>query len=268
MDVHWPYHLDRTLVKPQEIARAWQDLAHYHDANWEGVTITPAHRERYIGLYEQALNYLDHEIGRLLAHLEKTERLADAVIIVVADHGEEFLDHGRWGHWENNLYDEIIKVPLFIHLPGQGSPQTIDRQVHTLDLMPTVLDMAGCASLPKMEGSSLRPLWEGDDEAYPAEEAICEMWRDHWHRIAVRTASHKLIWDSRHPDAPELLDLANDPAEQHNAAAGYPEVVARLQTLVETHLERVNWSKPVESVPEPEMDEAVLHRLRGLGYIE
>lgn len=268
MDVHWPYHLDSMLVKPQEIARAWQDLAHYHDANWEGATITPAHHERYIGLYEQALHYMDGEIGRLLAHLKHDNRLADTVIIVVADHGEEFLDHGRWGHWENNLYDEIIKVPLIISLPGQHGPQTIERQVHTLDLMPTVLDMAGCALLPKMEGSSLRPLWEGEEEAYPAEEAICEMWRDHWHRIAVRTEAFKYIWDSRRPDTPELFDLATDPAERHNTAARYPEAANRLHALVETHLERVNWSKPAESIPEPEIDEAVLHRLRGLGYIE
>ena len=268
MDVHWPYHMEDALVKPQDVARAWQDLAHYHAANWEGAAITPAHRERYIGLYEQALHYLDGEIGRLLAHLENAGRLADTVIIVVADHGEEFLEHGRWGHWENNLYDEIIKVPLLIYLPGQHGPQTIERQVHTLDLMPTVLDLAGCPTLPEMEGNSLKPLLEGEDKAYSAEEAICEMWRDQWHRIAVRTETHKYIWDSRRPDSPELFDLVNDPAERHNAAGSCPEIVSRLHTLVKIHLERVNSSKPAAEIPEPEMDEAVLHRLRGLGYIE
>jgi arylsulfatase A-like enzyme len=134
--------------------------------------------------------------------------------------------------------------------------------------MPTVLDLAGSPPEDGMEGSSLRPLWEGDNAAYTAEEAICEMWRDHWHRIAVRTETYKYIWDSRQPHSPQLFDLADDPAEQHNIVERCPDVAHRLQAVVDAHLERVERSKPAEEIQEPEMDEAVLHRLRGLGYIE
>ncbi|MFZ0544628.1 MAG: sulfatase [Candidatus Promineifilaceae bacterium] len=268
MDVHWPYHLDKTLTSPQKLAHAWQDLAHYHEASWNGAPFTTAHRDHYIGLYEQALSYLDEEIGRLLTHLESDSRFSNTVIIVVADHGEEFLDHGRWGHWENNLYDEIVRVPLLIRLPGQAHPQTIEHQVRTLDLMPTLLDLAGCAPLPEAEGTSLRPLWSGEETEYPIEEAICEMWRDPWHRIAIRTEKNKYIWDSRQPDQPELFDLINDPFERNNVAASHPELLGRFQEKVDVHLQHINDSQRAEAVPEPEMDEAILHRLRGLGYIE
>jgi arylsulfatase A-like enzyme len=268
MDVHWPYHLEQDLVTPHEIARAWQDLAHYHAANWKGAVITPFHRERYIRLYETALSYLDEQIGRLFAFMEKSGQLSDTVIIVVADHGEEFLDHGRWGHWENNLYDEIIRVPLIISLPGQNRSQTVNQQVRVLDLMPTILDLAGTQPAPEMEGISLRPLWTGEHGKYPIREGICEMQRDEWHRIAVRTETSKYIWDSRRPEQPELFDLSADPAEQLNIANNHPDLISANQMVVERHLSSVSKSRPAHRTAEPELDEAVLDRLRGLGYIE
>jgi arylsulfatase A-like enzyme len=268
MDVHWPYHLEETLVGARELARVWQDLAHYHDANWHGAVLTPAHRQYYIELYEAALTYLDRQIGRLLAYLDDAGRLSDTAIIVVADHGEEFQEHGRWGHWENNLYDEIIRVPLLLYLPGRSGGQVIERQVSTLDIMPTILDLAGCPALPGVEGHSLQPLWNGHEAGYPAGAALCEMWRDHWHRVAVRTLDYKLIWDSREADRPILYDLAADPAEQQDVSQLHPDVVRHLQAQVEAHLRRVSQTAPDAAVAEPEVDEQLLQRLRGLGYVE
>lgn len=267
MDVHWPYHQEARLKSPTEIANAWTDLAHYHAASWHDAPITPAHRDRYTGLYDSALKYLDGQIGRLLSRMEEMGHLENTVIIVVADHGEEFLDHGRWGHWENNLYDEILKVPFIISFPGGGRGETIQRQVRVIDLMPTLLDLAGFPPDPKMEGTTLTPLWMGGGE-YPVEDVICEMWRDHWHRIAVRTKDHKFIWDSRKPDEPELFDLIKDSAEQHNVAESDAFTALSLKTRVEEHIQRVRATTPAELVVEPELDEMVLQRLRGLGYIE
>jgi arylsulfatase A-like enzyme len=268
MDVHWPYHLDEKLVRPEEVARAWQDLTHYHAAAWQGAPMTAAHQAHYIELYETALAYLDEQIGRLFRCLEANGRLADTAVIVVADHGEEFMDHGRWGHWENNLFDEIIRVPLLISLPGRTTPQQIGRQVSILDVMPTILDLAECPFPPGMEGSSMQPLWSGQGSYEATEEAICEMWRDTWHRIAVRTETFKYIWDSRDPGRPELFNLQADPAEQENIAGRHPAVTGRFQSLVTAHLHRVGQTSPGEVVGEPEIDEALLQRLRGLGYIE
>ncbi|MCI0398592.1 MAG: sulfatase-like hydrolase/transferase [Chloroflexi bacterium] len=268
MDVHWPYHLEEELVAPAKIGQAWQDLANYHAANWQGAAITPAHQERYIQLYEAALVYLDGQIGRLLGFLESSGRLANTAVVVVADHGEEFLEHGRWGHWENNLYDEIIRVPLLVYVPGLPGPHSVERQVRTLDVMPTLLELSGCSPPPGMEGASLRPLWTREGKAYPANEAVCEMWRDTWHRIAVRTEKFKMIWDSRQPGRPELYDLAADPAEQQDVSALYADVVRNFQARVTAHLHYVSQTAPAEAVGELELDAAVLQRLRGLGYIE
>ena len=268
MDVHWPYHREETLTHPADIAQAWRDVSHLHAANWNGVPITPAQRDHYIRLYEEAVQYTDAQIGRLLDYLQQSGRAENTVILAVADHGEEFLEHGRWGHWENNLHDEILNVPLLIHLPRHGQAQTVTRLVRTLDIMPTILHLADCPPPTGIEGKSLLPLWQGDEEAYPVTEAISEMWRDEWHIIALRTETFKFIWDSRRPDQPALFDLRADPTEQHNISHQHPERVQHFRALVEAHRRRAAETRPSRAITEPELDDELTARLRDLGYLE
>jgi arylsulfatase A-like enzyme len=271
MDVHWPYYLEEQLTDPRSIAGAWQDLGLMHE--WgngiRGGVASDRVRERFRRLYETSLHYLDAEIGRLLAALDDSGGADNTIVVVVSDHGEEFFDHGRWGHWEDNLYDEIIKVPLIIRLPGYESSRVVDKQVTTLDILPTILDLCGCPSPDGMEGTSLRPLWEGNDDSRAIETraAICEMPRGEWRRIAVRTDKFKLIWDSRRPDEPELYDLMRDPGEQTNVFGQQPAAAATLQARVEAHLRRAAATEPAAPLPEVAFDEDVVQRLRDLGYM-
>jgi arylsulfatase A-like enzyme len=272
MDVHWPYYLEETLADPQSIAGAWQDLGLMHqwgNGQRSGLITDKIHR-RFLRLYEESLQYLDEQIGRLLAFLEKDGRAANTVVIVVSDHGEEFFDHGRWGHWEDNLYDEIIRVPLIIRLPGQAAKQVVERQVTTLDVMPTILDLCACPLPSDVEGSSLRPLWEpgGNHGEYRLQEAICEMPRDSWRRIAVRTEQFKLIWDNRCPDEPELYDLRRDPGEQRNVFHDQPQVARLLQERVEAHLAQAAATLPDVPAGKVSFDDHIVQRLRDLGYME
>jgi arylsulfatase A-like enzyme len=270
MDMHWPYHLEETLNRPSDIAQAWQDLAIMSDrSNLDRKeTITAAQRSRFVALYERSLRYLDAQIGRLLVHLEKSMLDANTIVIVVADHGEEFLDHDRWGHWESNLYDEILKVPLIIHLPNGPQGQVIRQQVRTLDLMPTILDLCSCPSPAGVMGASLSPLWMKREAEYEVAESLSEMQRDPWHRVALRTEAFKYIWDSKRPDQPVLFDLRADPNEKENVFEHYPQEVAEFQTRIDAHLRRVAESVPGTPAQEPEVDEEVLRRLRDLGYLE
>jgi len=268
MDIHWPYHREDMLIHPKDIAQAWRDLAHLHDVNWYGESVTGAQRDRYVRLYEQALQYTDAEIGRLLSFLDSSGHASNTIVIITSDHGEEFLEHGRWGHWENNLYDEILKVPLIIHLPGHTGEHVIQQQVRTLDVMPTILDVCDCPAPVGIEGTSLVPLWTRPGAKHKSEQAISEMWRDTWHIIAVRTEHFKYIWNSREPNRPELFDLEADPAEQHNLWKQYPAQARQFQAGVEAHLCRAAETKPTSLAQEPELDEEVVSRLQALGYIE
>jgi arylsulfatase A-like enzyme len=270
MDMHWPYHLEETLIHPKEIAQAWQDLAIMYDrSNFTRTkTITAVQRDRFVELYEQSLRYVDAQIGQLMNRLTTSGYDANTIIIVVADHGEEFLDHGRWGHWESNLYDEILKVPLIIRLPNGPQGLVIQRQVRLLDLMPTILALCDCPIPGDLMGHSLVPLWTQAEAEHPGELAVSEMRRNSWHRIAIRTEAFKFIWDSKQPDQPQLYSLQADPDERHDVSNACPQEVSRFQTRVDEHLRRVAATEPAIVAPEPAYDQEVARRLRELGYVE
>lgn len=268
MDVHWPYHLEEKLEKPAEIAQAWEDLVHLHEVNWQGATISPAQKAHYIDLYEEAIKYTDAEIGRLLKWLDNSPLAEDTIIIIVSDHGEEFMERGYWGHVEINLYDEILRVPMLMRLPGQKEGQVIDRQVRTLDIMPTLLDICQISSPEKIEGSSFAPLWNGNPQAYDEPISISERWREGSHVVAIRTEAFKYIWDSEKPDSPQLFDLLADPKELKNAIAKFPTEAKHFQRQVNEHLAKVAESMPDEQIQEPILDKNVINRLRDLGYVE
>jgi len=270
MDMHWPYHLEEALTHPDEIAQAWQDLAlMYGRSNFDrDKSITTAQRNRFVGLYEKSLQYLDNQIGRLMGHIERLGFDSNTLVIVVSDHGEEFLDHGRWGHWESNLFDEILKVPLIIRIPNQPSGQVIRQQVRLLDLMPTILDLCGIPLPGNLMGASLVPLLASREAEYEGGEAISEMRRGAWHRVSVRTESFKYIWDSKRPNQPDLYDLRTDPGEKHNVSEHYPQQVKKFQASVDAHLANVAATEPQTAAQGLEIDEEVSKRLRDLGYLE
>lgn len=267
MDVHWPYHLEDNLTQPQQISQAWRDVAHLHDANWNGAEISPEQRDHYIELYEQAIEYTDNQIGRLLNYLDDKGLDRSTIIILVSDHGEELLEHNRWGHWEDNLYDEVLKVPLIIRLPDEDKRMVIDDQVRTLDLMPTVLELCECPSPIGMMGKSLVPLWENRYGESQPRIAISEMWRESWHIIAVRTERYKYIWDNRQPENPLLFDHIIDPEEKENIASNSPEVESDLHNYVLQVLDEMEQTQ-TDGIEKPELDEEMLGRLRDLGYVQ
>jgi arylsulfatase A-like enzyme len=268
MDIHWPYYREETLTHPDEIAQAWRNLGHMHGANWHGLTFTPAQQAHYQHLYDQAVQYTDAQIGRLLDHLERSGRLDNTIVILVSDHGEEFLERRQWGHFETNLYDEILKVPFLIYLPNLSTSQVIGQQVRTLDIMPTVLDLCSCPLPQGLEGTSLVPLWTSSDGEYKADISISEMWRNERHIVAVRTELFKYIWDSHRPHEPELYNLQTDPDERHNVCHQYLEEVRCFQAYVDAHLQRVANQETTRTESEPDLDADLVRRLRDLGYVE
>jgi arylsulfatase A-like enzyme len=267
MDVHWPYHLENSLTDPSKIAQAWKDVVHLYNANWKDERITSAQRDHYIDLYEKAVSYTDFHLGRLFDFLNMSGLDQNTIIVLVSDHGEEFLEHGRWGHWEDNLYDEILKVPLLIHLPGMPEGIVISEQVRTLDLMPTILELTECSSPEGLKGMSLLPLWSGNADKFQPSVAISEMWRDSWHIIAIRNEKYKYIWDNKRTDEPWLFDLEVDGGEERNLSPDLPGVVDEFRHYVDEVLEEMERTKS-DLHTAPELDDEMLNRLRDLGYVQ
>lgn len=166
MDVHWPYHLEEDLIHPRDITQAWRDIDHLHRVNWQGGKITPTQQAHYMALYDRAVQNTDGQIGQLLEYLKNSGIAENTIFIVASDHGEEFLERKHWGHVETNLHDEIVKVPLIVRLPGQTVGQVVQRQVRTLDIMPTILSLCNCPIPDGVDGCSLIPLWTGGESQY------------------------------------------------------------------------------------------------------
>jgi arylsulfatase A-like enzyme len=268
MDVHWPYHRTQDLDRPREIAQAWQDVVHLHRVNLKDAPVTDAQKARYLDLYEKAVAYMDDAVRDLAESLQAAGVAGDTILVIVSDHGEEFLERGRWGHFETNLHDEIVRVPLIVKIPGNNGGAVVAEQVSTLDIMPTILDLAGCPPLDGLEGRSLQPLWKPQAGTYTVEPAISEMWRGEWRIVSIRTTDHKFIWDSRFPDRPALYDLARDPEECNDVAAEFQGLIKDFEQLLDRHLARGAATEPAETAGAPSMDEEMVRRLRDLGYLD
>ena len=239
-----------------------------HEANWRGDPLSDNIRGRLTSVYERALSSIDVQIGRLFAFLRDNDRYSDTIVVFVSDHGEEFLEHGRWGHWEDNLFDEILRVPLIMWLSGSKVKNVVEQQVRLLDLMPTILDLCACEPLANMEGESLTQTCQSESTERRPTYAISEMVRESWHRVSIREGEFKLIWDGREPGLPKLYDLRNGANEQVDVRTKFPEQVTNLETVLNAHLLRLASENPAKPNRKIEVDDETGRRLRDLGYIE
>lgn len=222
--------------------------------------------EHLIALYDRGIAYTDYWIGRLVAELQERHLYDDTLLIVTADHGEEFLDHHGLEHGLT-FYDELLRVPLIMRIPGYGSGTTIGAQVGLIDVMPTVLDLVGVHDALPLQGVSLVPLLEGQslpDRLLYAEADVAGK------RIAMRSNKIKYIQTVKGRQR-EAYDLAADPHEIHNLCSDNPDdcglfadSIAEMRTEVDLAAQQLNLPPARAAV----VDDVTRERLHVLGYSE
>jgi hypothetical protein len=150
--------------------------------------------------------------------------------VFLADHGEEFLDHGRWLHGRS-LFDELIHVPLIVKFPGNAwAGRRVAEQVQGLDVVPTVLEALGVPLAADLGGVPLQRTIRGETKARPA---LAEISHRGFVAHGVRTEKDKYIRRFS-PDDDELyFDLEHDAAERDNRAAQQPQRVRLLEAQAE-----------------------------------
>ncbi len=232
-----------------------------------------------IALYDATIRQVDLEIGLILELLQRRDLLRDTLVVVVADHGEEFLDHaeeGRaWNHdprgiWGighgHTLFEEQLHVPLVLMGPRVQPNRMIAEQFPLTELMPTVLGLLRVRAPEGMDGEN-RVEWMSDRQRAPIPMAA-ESLAYGPDRVAWIDGRYKLIADRLgHPQA--FYDLEEDPFELRNLVAQVDSLDAgvRLQERLAVWTDRVIAAAP----PAPlagELTEEMREGLRSLGYVQ
>ena len=188
---------------------------HYYDPHepYFSVPKFPARDSSPKARYESILRSVDQELGRLFKRLEGWGMLRDTMVVITADHGEEFRDHGHRFHGKT-LYEEMTHVPLIIYSP-EYQAQSIDEVISHLDVAPTLLDHLGL----KGEASFLGESWDQSlrrKRPLRGRPAFFEVLPDsnyHLHMLGVRQGDEKMIYHVN-TGALEYFDLDQDPKER------------------------------------------------------
>ncbi len=205
--------------------------------------------------YDAEIHSMDRALGTLIAGLQRRGLYRDALIVFTSDHGEEFGEHGWFGWHSHTLYDELLRVPLVLKLPGGAAAgRRVDAEVRGVDVAPTVLAAAGLGPGAAMDGRSVLPLL--DRPPRHRRFAVAEL--DGGDGRALRGRRWKL-YDDR------LFDLRTDPGEQFDVAAEHPEIAAELRRRLERAVAGTAHGAPVPEVPLPPER---ARRLRALGYAD
>lgn len=235
--------------------------------------------DRLRELYDIEISYMDQQLGRLLEGVRDTLGADRTLTIVTADHGQGLGDHDWWTH--GILYQEQIRVPLLIRLPGdQGAAASagkrVDSTVRSIDLVPTVLQVAGIpqkAWPDPLDGRSLVPLLqpgttEGDRTAYA--DSINRLTYNSTRTIrdvkndvlfALVRPPWKYIHHLLRRNESELYNLEKDPGETHNLYRELPDVVQSF----EIELQQRQVMPRLGAEPD---DPEVSKRLESLGYVK
>ncbi|MDX1649473.1 MAG: sulfatase-like hydrolase/transferase [Myxococcota bacterium] len=248
---------------------------------------TPEEIEAWRRLYDAEIAYLDERIGELYDLLDRRGLLDDTVLVITADHGEQFLDeHGLVLH-EFSIYESLLRVPLLVHHPSRFEPRRVETPVQTIDLYRTLLWLADVepSRAQPLRGQIL-PLEPGIDytprvvaEYSVPDFPVFTLQRDFrsvdlrpFFRTfrAWREDGWKFIWSSDGDH--ELYHLPDDPGEQRDRIDEEPERAARMEAALEAWragLEPFELDPDAEELPmDPERDRKALEQLRALGYAQ
>lgn len=168
--------------------------------------------------YDAEVAYTDHWIGKFVEALQKNGLWDKIALVIVSDHGEEFLDH-KYERHQVRLYNESNHAVFMAHLPGQTSGRSISSPVSTVDLLPTFLDLYGLPMPDGLQGHSLAPAMDG--RPMPPATPVYLHSNNHAEKLGLIEGHYKLIIN-QHIGVLELYDLQADPRELVNLADDDP----------------------------------------------
>ena len=216
--------------------------------SWHGVDF-PYHStldvQEYKRLYHETLMAVDDSIGRIAAWLEANGLADNTIVMLMGDNGFLFGEHGLID--KRNAYEESMRVPLLMYVPGLDEPgRVVEEIAANIDIAPTLLDIAGIDEMPaQFEGASLWPLARGETPDDWRSDLLYEYYWEFNYPMtpttfALRTERFKLIQYHGVWDLEELYDLANDPREMNNLIDDPAFLEVRVSLRKELHRRLAN----------------------------
>jgi arylsulfatase len=268
MDPHDPYRtpqeFERRFVRDYQGAEFIMDgdpnpIAEMLYDDGPEVAFSDRDIEHLVDLYDNEIAYFDREFGKLVAALQQRGLMERTILVLLSDHGEEFMEHGHIKHCRV-LFDSSTRTPMIVWHPDARSGQRVARPVQNIDVAPTIVDFLGVpAPEGGFRGTSLRPLIAGQVSNHALAFSDQGRWR------SVDDGRRKLILDGLSWTR-QLYDLVEDPGEQTDVyrpdSAEARRLEEDLEAWLQLTLEGTDLGDALAAARAKE-DE-----LRALGYLE
>ncbi len=280
IDVHWPYDppagfIERFRATKPDVDYLARKLLKHEPPDG------PDEVQQIVDLYDAEVAYTDREIGRFLDGLEEMNLYDQSLIILTADHGEAFYEHGLCQH-TISLYDEVIHIPLIVKWPGNSVTGRVRTPVSQASIFSTILEHAG-VDLPHSVAASLgrqvgdhenpgrrRPVVSEFTTVSAPEAGALKV-------VSLRTLALKYIATFRTKPGSlltideilkeELYDLARDPGETRNLLGETPVDLRDFHRELRDYLDEARKFEENRIGERVILDETIRKRLEGLGYV-
>ncbi len=217
-----------------------------------------------MSMYQGELRYVDSVIGRLFDEMNDKKVWEDTILVITGDHGEMLGEHKEMGHGYY-IYQQALRVPLIVVIPGKKGKTSIEKPVQLVDLMPTILDMLQIDTPKTVQGVSMMPLVEGKQTgprfAYSESLSGTQTFGTAPLR-SIQDASYKYIDTAR----PELYDIRADILEEDNLIEQKKDLAGKMKSALQNVMAR--YSADVrETAEERKLSSEESEKLAALGYI-
>ncbi len=223
--MHRDWYLPMLNRMNEDQRKAWdreynEKTKAFKNADLKGEELAIWKFNRYLADYLKCIASVDDNVGRILDYLEQTGLSENTIVVYTSDQGFYLGEHGWFD--KRFMYEESLRMPLLMKLPGNSEKREINQLVQNIDFAPTFLDLAGIQIPEEMQGVSLLPLMEGRNSG-DWRESIYYHYYEYpgaGHSVkrhyGIRTTRYKLIHFYDDIDAWELYDLEQDPMEMKN----------------------------------------------------
>jgi hypothetical protein len=272
----WDPHYDYLAPPEYQSLFAPEYQGRFHGVHRREFQLTPGERDltHLRALYDAEIRYTDDHLGRLFALLDELGIADDTIVVVIADHGEEFWEYGRWGH-QRTLDDVVVEIPMLWRWPGHvpaGVRPT--GQARIQDVFATLCELLDVRAPEYVESRTLVPLWQDPARAgytqhlcldVPLRDLLLEGVMDPELKILwQRSEGTGWIYDLRQPGGQKVVEkFHNLRTGEHAGSERVRQAIGELRTAQAKLPE--GWQSV--TIDPASMDAELLQQLEGAGYL-